>query len=158
VLGAARTTEVALAPTSEVGLDASTAVLDGRIEAYGFPVQLNQPLLSFAAVDQVWVLLEGPRDVDVAACVLAEPEIWGGIMSPVGPTGQAGCAPVEVVVGWMALTASREIVQTSPAAVLGSPAFADVQQSGRVRRPEAIQAGCLWDQPVIACPVEVMPG
>jgi hypothetical protein len=153
-----RVAKVALVPTSEVGLDASTAVLDGRVGAHGFPVQLDQPFLGCAAFDLVRVFLERPRDIDVAACVLAEPEIRGGIMPPVGPASETSRAPVEIVVGWMALATPREIVQTRPAAASRGTAFADVQEeSGFARRPEAVEAWGSGDQPFIACLVEVVP-
>jgi hypothetical protein len=98
------------AATPKVGPDASTAVLDGRVEAHDFPVQVDQLFLDRAAFDLVRVFLQCPWDLDVAACVLAEPDIRGGVMSSVGSASETGCAPVEVVVGRMALTTPREIV------------------------------------------------
>jgi hypothetical protein len=52
----------------------------------------------------------------MAACVFALPEVRGGIMPAVRPTGQPRGAPVEVVIGWVTLAAAGEVVQACPAA------------------------------------------
>jgi hypothetical protein len=121
------------------------------------PVQLDQAFLGCAASDLVRVFIERPRDLDVAACILTEPEIRRGIMPPVGSASETSRAPVEVVVGWVALTTACEVVQTRQATASRGTAFADIQQAGLVRRPEAVEAGGFWDQPVIARLVEVVP-
>jgi hypothetical protein len=92
----------------------------------------------------------------VAACVLAEPKVWGGIVPPVGTVGEPGCAPVEVVVGGVAFAAAREIVQPGPAPACGT-AFTDVQESSLASGPEAVETGGCRDKPVVAGLVELVP-
>jgi hypothetical protein len=113
------------APLFEVGGYSPAAVLDRRVNAHGVVVQLDQPCLDLPPLSLVRVLLQRPRDLDMAAGVLALADVRGGIVTAVRPLGEADRPPVEVELRRVALAAPREIVETrapSPASPL-SPMY-----------------------------------
>ncbi len=143
-------------PLFEVGGYSPAAVLDRRGNAHDLAVEPDQPFLGGPPIRLVRVLLQCPRDLDMAPGVLALTDVRGGIVTAVRALSEAGRPPVEVELRRVALAAPREIVETrSPSACIS--ALADVQQTRLAPCPEPVEARRRRNDMAAVGLIEILP-